>query len=183
MGGLSNVYTGYQPVTDEAIRAKMETAWGVTDLPAQAGLKVTEMIPKAADGSLKALYIVGENPLVSDPDLNHARKSISKLEFLVVQYIFLTETAELADVVLPSCCFAEKEGTFSNTERRVQRVRKAVAPPGQARDDWWITCGIAERMGYPMSYAGAREIMQELAAVTPSYAGISYERIETEGIH
>jgi formate dehydrogenase alpha subunit len=183
MGGLPNVYSGYQAVEDEAIRSRMESAWGVTGLPAKAGLKVTEMIPKAADGSLKALYIVGENPLVSDPDLNHARKCFSKLEFLVVQDIFLTETAKIADVVLPSCCFAEKEGTFSNTERRVQRVRKAVEPPGQARDDWWITCRIAERMGYSMPYESSRAIMQEIAAVTPSYAGITFERLETEGIH
>jgi len=183
MGGLPNVYSGYQSVEDEAIRSKMESAWGVAGLPAKAGLKVTEMIPKAADGSLKALYIVGENPLVSDPDLNHARKGFAKLEFLVVQDIFLTETAKLADVVLPSCCFAEKDGTFANTERKVQRVRKAVEPPGQARDDWWITCRIADRMGYPMPYDGSRAIMEEIAAVTPSYAGITYARIEAEGIH
>jgi len=183
MGGLPNVYTGYQPVADDAVRAKMESAWGVGGLPAKPGLKATEMIPQAAEGTLKALYVVGENPLVSDPDLNHTEKSISKLEFLVVQDIFLTETARLADVVLPSACFAEKEGTFTNTERRVQRVRKAVAPPGQAKDDWWISAQIATRMGYPMAYNSSREIFAEIAAVTPSYAGITYDRLETEGIH
>jgi formate dehydrogenase major subunit len=183
MGGLPNVYTGYQQVGDDASRGRMETAWGVTDLPDKPGLKVTEMFPKAADGSLKALYIVGENPLVSDPDLNHAENSMSKLDFLVVQDIFLTETARLADVVLPSCCFAEKEGTFTNTERRVQRVRKAVDAPGEAWDDWRITCEIAARMGCAMPYENSRAIMEEIADVTPSYAGITYDRIEQEGIH
>ncbi len=132
MGGLPNVYSGYQGVADEAARGRMETAWGVTGLPAKPGLTVTEMIPKAHSGELKALYIIGENPLVSDPDLNHAEKSIAHLDFLVVQDIFMTETAKQADVILPSTCFAEKDGTFSNTERRVQRVRKAVDPPGDA---------------------------------------------------
>lgn len=183
MGGLPNVYTGYQPVDDDAVRRKMESAWGVTGLPAKPGLKATEMIPMAGDGSLKALYVVGENPLVSDPDLNHAEKSIANLDFLVVQDIFMTETARHADVVLPSRSFAEKDGTFTNTERRVQLVRKAVDPPGQVKDDWEITCEIATRMGYPLSYERSRDIMEEIAGVTPSYAGITYERIEFEGIH
>jgi len=183
MGGLPNVYTGYQSVADDAIRSRMASAWGVTELPATPGLKVTEMVAKAHQGEFKAFYIIGENPLVSDPDLNHAEKGLANLDFLVVQDIFMTETAQLADVVLPSACFAEKEGTFSNTERRVQRVRKAVDPPGQARDDWQITCEIASRMGYAMSYENSREIMEEIARLTPSYAGISYDRIETEGLH
>ena len=183
MGGLPNVFSAYQPVADEMPRKKMETAWGIFDLPPRPGLAVTEMVPLAYKGSLKAMYIIGENPLVSDPDLNHAQAGFSNLEFLVVQDIFLTETAALADVVLPSCCFAEKDGTFSNTERRVQRVRKALTPPGDARDDWVITCEIATRMGYPMQYADSSTIMEEIAQVTPSYAGITYARIETEGIH
>jgi formate dehydrogenase alpha subunit len=183
MGGLPNVFSGYQPVTDLSLVKKMEEAWGVTGLPTKPGLTVTQMVPKAAAGELKSLYIIGENPLVSDPDLNHAEKSLSKLDFLVVQDIFLTETARLADVVLPSKCFAEKEGTFSNTERRVQRVRKAIEAPGEAMDDWKIMCEIATRMGIAMSYKDSREIMKEIAAVTPSYAGIDYERIETVGIH
>ncbi len=182
-GGLPNVYSGYQPVTDEAARKKMEAAWGVADLPDQAGLTATAMIPKAHDGDLKALYIIGENPLVSDPDLNHAEKSIRNLDFLVVQDIFMTETAQLADVVLPSTCFAEKDGTFTNSERRVQRIRKAVDGPGDTRDDWQILCDIATRMDYSMSYETSRDIMEEIGAVTPSYAGISYDRIEVEGIH
>jgi formate dehydrogenase major subunit/formate dehydrogenase alpha subunit len=183
MGGLPNVYTAYQPVSDLAIAKKFEEAWGVTELSTQVGLKATEMIPKAHDGELKALYIVGENPLVSDPDLNHLEKSIAKLDFLVVQDIFLNETAQLADVVLPSSCFAEKDGTFSNTERRVQRIRKAVEPPGDARDDWWIVCEIARRMGYPMEYADSEAIFEEIRKVTPSYAGITYRRIEGGGLH
>ena len=183
MGGLPDVFSGYQKVIDIGARKKMEDAWGVSDLPDKPGLKVTEMIPKAHDKTLKALYIVGENPLVSDPDLNHAEKSIKNLDFLVVQDIFMTETAQLADVVLPSACFAEKEGTFSNTERRVQRVRKAVDPPGDSKDDWKIICEIASRMGYPMSYESSRAIMEEISRVTPSYAGISYDRLEEEGIH
>ncbi|MEZ4550673.1 MAG: molybdopterin-dependent oxidoreductase [Desulfobacterales bacterium] len=183
MGGLPNVYTGYQPVTDEGARKKMEAAWGVTDLPEKPGLTVTKMVPMAHDGDIKAMYIIGENPLVSDPDLNHAEKSFGNLEFLVVQDIFMTETARIADVVLPTACFAEKEGTFSNTERRVQRVRKAVDAPGDAWDDWKITAAIANRMGYPMNYESAREIFEEIASVTPSYAGITYARINKEGLH
>jgi len=183
MGGLPDVYTGYQKVIDEAARNRMEKAWGVAGLPDKPGLKVTEMIPKAHSGELKALYIIGENPLVSDPDLSHVEKSIAHLDFLVVQDIFMTETARQADVILPSRCFAEKDGTFSNTERRVQRVRKAVDPPGDAWDDWKITCEIATRMGYVMNYEDSRAIMEEISRLTPSYAGITYDRIENEGIH
>lgn len=183
MGGLPNVYTGYQPVSDLAVAKKMEEAWGVTGLPTQPGLTVTKMLPKAHDGELKAMYIIGENPMVSDADLNHAEKSLKNLELLVVQDIFMTETAKIADVVFPSACFAEKEGTFSNTERRVQRVRKAVDAPGQCKDDWWITCQLAERMGYTMNYDSSQAIFDEIAKVTPSYGGITYARIETEGLH
>ncbi len=183
MGGLPDVYSGYQKVIAPEARKRMEEAWEVSGLPEKPGLTVTQMIPKAHDGDLKALYIIGENPLVSDPDLNHAEKSFANLDFLVVQDIFMTETAKTADVVLPSRCYAEKEGTFSNTERRVQRVRKAVEPPGQAKYDWEITCEISTRMGYSMSYENSRSIMEEISRVTPSYAGINYDRIEQEGIH
>jgi formate dehydrogenase major subunit len=182
-GGLPDVYSGYQKVIDPAARQKMEQAWGVDNLPDQPGMKVTHMIPAAHDGKLKAFYIIGENPLVSDPDLNHCEKSMRNLDFLVVQDIFMTETARLADVVLPSACYAEKDGTFTNSERRVQRVRKAVEPPGQAWSDWKIFCDIANRMNYPMNYENSRQIMEEISQVTPSYAGISYDRIEYEGIH
>ena len=183
MGGLPNVYTAYQPVADLAVAQKMEQAWGVTDLSTQPGLTVTQMVPKAHEGELKALYIIGENPLVSDPDLNHAEASLKHLDFLVVQDIFMTETAQLADVVLPSKCFAEKDGTFSNTERRVQRIRKAVDEPGEVKDDWQILCDIASRMGFPMAYENSQAVFEELTKVTPSYAGITYDRIAAEGLH
>ena len=183
MGGLPNVYSGYQAVSDLANAKKMEEAWGVTGLPTQPGLTVTQMVPKAHEGEFKALYIIGENPLVSDPDLNHAEASLKHLDFLVVQDIFLTETAELADVVLPAKSFAEKDGTFSNTERRVQRIRKAVEPPGEVKDDWEILCEVATRMGYEMHYENSEAVFNELASVTPSYAGINYARIEHDGLH
>jgi formate dehydrogenase major subunit len=183
MGGLPSVFTAYQPVTDEAARKKLEAAWGVENLSAKPGLVVTDMIPKAHAGEIKAMYIIGENPLVSDADLSHVEESLKHLDFLLVQDIFLTETAKFADVVLPSSCFAEKDGTFSNTERRVQRVRKAVESPGETKDDWWITCEIASRMGFEMKYQNSEEIFEEIRTVTPSYAGITYERINEEGIH
>ncbi|MCP4681383.1 MAG: molybdopterin-dependent oxidoreductase, partial [Desulfobacterales bacterium] len=183
MGGLPNVFTGYQPVTSEDAIKKMEGKWRVTGISDSPGLTATQMVPKAHDGELKALYIIGENPLVSDPDLNHAERSLSRLLLMVVQDIFMTETAKLADVVLPSKCFAEKEGTFSNTERRVQRVRKAVDPPGQTKDDWEILCEIATKMGVSMKYNHSRAIMEEISSVTPSYAGINYQRIEKTGLH
>jgi formate dehydrogenase alpha subunit len=182
MGGLPNVFTAYQAVTDEAARKKLEAAWGVENLSAKPGLVVTDMIPKAHSGEIKAMYIIGENPLVSDADLSHVEDSLKHLDFLVVQDIFLTETAQYADVVFPSTCFAEKEGTFSNTERRVQRVRKAVESPGETKDDWWITCEIGTRMGFEMKYQNSEEIFEEIRTVTPSYAGITYERINEEGI-
>lgn len=183
MGGLPNVFSGYQPVSDPGAVSKMEKAWGVTGLSNQPGLTVTNMVPKAQTGEIKAMYVIGENPFVSDPDLNHAEKGFSNLDFLVVQDIFMTETAVAADVVLPSRCFAEKDGTFSNTERRVQRVRKAVDPPGEAREDWEITAQIASRMGFDMGFKDAEAVFTELCSVTPSYGGITWARIEKEGLH
>jgi formate dehydrogenase alpha subunit len=182
MGCLPNVYSGYQPVTDTAVAEKMAVAWKTTHLSKKMGLKATEMIPMALSGDIKALYIIGENPMVSDPDLNHAQKCLQNLDLLVVQDIFMTETAQLADVILPATCFAEKAGTFTNTERKVQRVRPAVPAPGQARDDWRISAALATRMGEPMEYEDAEAIFDEIAQVTPSYAGISYERIEIDGL-
>ncbi len=183
MGGLPNVYSGYQKVEDASAREKMEKAWGVKGLPEKAGLKATEMIPKALSKEIRALYIIGENPMISDPDTAHVKKALDSLDFLVVQDIFLTETAKLADVVLPGCSFAEKDGTFTNTERRVQRVRKAIEPVGDSKADWQIICELAEKMGYPMNYSSAEEIMEEIAQVTPSYGGITYDRIDKVGIH
>jgi formate dehydrogenase alpha subunit len=183
LGGLPNVYTGYQKVDDPAIRERMEKAWGVEKLPDKPGLTVTEMMEKGPEGGIRSLYIIGENPMVSDPDLNHAKKTLENFDFLVVQDIFLTETAEMADVVLPSASFAEKEGTFANTERKVQRVRKAVEPPGEAREDWEIISDLSSRMGYNMDYKSAEAIMEEIAQVTPSYCGINYDRLKDDGIH
>jgi len=183
LGGLPNVFTAYQSVTDDSARKNLENKWDISGLSSKVGLTATEMIPAAHDGTIKAFYIMGENPLVSDPDLAHAKAGFDNLDFIVVQDMFLTETAKVADVVLPARCFAEKDGTFSNTERKVQRVREAVTPPGEAKYDWEITCEIATRMGYAMSYKNSEEIMQEITQVTPSYGGISYERIEKEGLH
>ena len=183
MGALPNVYTGYQPVVDLAIRDRMEKAWGVEKLPEKPGITVTEMMEKAHEGKMKGLYIIGENPMISDPDLNHAKKSLENLDFLVVQDIFLTETAQMADVVLPAASFAEKEGTFVNTERKVQLIRKAVEPPGDAKEDWKIIADLSGQMGYLMNFGNATDIMEEIAEVTPSYSGINYGRLKSDGIH
>ena len=181
MGGLPNVYPAYQQVASEDVRKKFEAAWGAK-LSSKPGLTLMEIMAAAGSGAIKALYIMGENPLLSDPDLQHVKKELQKLDLMIVQDIFLTETAQLADVVLPVTSFAEKEGTFSNTERRVQRVRKAIEPPGEAKTDWEVICAISNKIGYPMNYSSAKEIFEEVVKVTPSYAGISYERLEKQGI-
>lgn len=181
LGALPNVYPGYQNVEDPGTRAKFEKAWDAK-LPEKNGLTVTEIVNGAGEGTIKGVYIMGENPMVSDPNLNHVKDAFEKLEFLVVQDIFLTQTAEMADVVLPACSFAEKEGTFTNTERRVQLSEKALDPPGQARDDWAIVCDISGRMGRPMNYAGPSEIMDEIASVSPIYGGIFYDRLKPDGL-
>jgi len=189
MGALPNVYTGYQKVTDEATRKKFIEAWGVDDIAeGKVGYTVTELINVLADkpGEIKGLYIMGENPMLSDPDLHHVEKGLKNAEFIVVQDIFMTETAELADVVLPAACFAERDGTQTSTERRVQRWRKAQNPPGEAKEDWQIICELAARMGYEkqFSFKSPEEIFDEIAAVTPSYHGMSYARLEKpEALH
>ncbi len=177
MGALPNVFPGYQRVTDEALRKKFEAAWGVS-LPDRPGITVVEIMNAAAEGKIKALYIMGENPMLSDPDLHHVEQGLKALEFLVVQDIFLTETAQLADVVLPTVCFAEKEGTFTNTERRVQLLNQALPGPGESKQDWEIICELAGRLGYPMSYHNPAEIMEEARKLTPSYGGISHYRLK-----
>jgi formate dehydrogenase alpha subunit len=182
MGGLPNVFSGYQPVTDANARAKMEQAWGVENLPDWVGLTMTSMVPAIPEGKIKALYIIGENPVVSDPDSDHLVKAFQKLDFLVVQDIFLTETARLADVVLPATTFAEKDGTFSNTERRVSRVRQVMPPVGDSRPDWQILAELSRRLGYPMDYASPEAIFEEIRQVTPSYAGITYARLDAGGL-
>jgi formate dehydrogenase alpha subunit len=193
MGGLPNVYPGYQAVTSSAARKKFEAAWGVP-LSDQVGTTVVHMLNKAETGEIRALYIMGENPMMSDPDVGHVRRCLESVDFLVVQDIFLTETAELADIVLPATTFAEKDGTFTNTERRVQRVRAAIEPLGDSRPDWEILCDLAQRMvarGSPpaadapfagWNYAHPSEIMDEVTALTPVYGGIRYDRIEESGL-
>jgi len=182
MAALPNVYPGYQKVDNPDAQKKFEKAWGCK-LSGEKGLTLTEMMDGAYEGKVKALYIVGENPIISDPDSKHVEDALKKLDFLVVQDIFLTETARLADVVLPAATFAEKEGTFSNTERRVQRVRKAIDPVGESRPDWRIVCDIAQGMGAKgFEFESPAEIMEEIASVTPQYGGISYERLEEGGL-
>jgi formate dehydrogenase alpha subunit len=197
MGGLPNVLTGYQAITDEAVRAKFENAWTApTQIPAKPGLTVTELMSGVLDGRIKALYIMGENPLLSDPNMNHVEAALNAVDFLVVQDIFLNETAQLADVVLPGVSFAEKEGTYTNTERRVQRVRPALAIKGDAHRDLDIICDLGRRLSASdgegpsgvihsvsnWTYSGASAVWDEIAALTPSMAGISYERLESGGI-
>ena len=181
LGALPNVYPGYQAVTDPAIRAKFEAAWG-SSLSPNPGLTITEMIDLAGK-KLKAVYLMGENPVLSEPDAAHAREALAKLEFLVVQDIFLSETAKLADVVLPSASFAEKDGTFTSTERRVQRIRKAIEPVGDSRPDWLITCQIGKRLGSKgFDFEHPSQIMEEIASLMPIYGGITYERLEAGGL-
>ncbi len=182
VGALPNLYPGYQSVTDENIRKKFEEAWH-TKLPPKPGLTVVEMINEAEKGNLKALYIMGENPMVSDPDIGHVKKGLEKLDFLVVQDIFLSETAELADIVLPSASYAEKEGTLTATDRRVQIINKAIDPVGESKPDWRIICELAKKMGSrEFEYYSASDIMDEIARLTPIYGGISYERLRVQDI-
>ncbi len=181
MGGLPNVYTGYQAVTDPAARQKFEEAWK-TKLSEKVGLTATEMFPAVLNGKVKGMIILGENPVVSDPDSLHVEKALKALDFLLVIDIFRTPTSDLAHVVLPGVSFAEKDGTFSNTERRVQMVRKAVEPPGESKPDWRIIQELSNRFGYPMDYESPSAVMDEIAHLTPSYGGITYERLQEEGL-
>jgi formate dehydrogenase alpha subunit len=181
LGALPNVYPGYQSVEDSKIRAKFEKAWS-KKLSPNNGLTVIEIFHAVETGDIKAIYIMGENPALSDPNLNRTRKALEMVDFLVVQDIFLSETARYADVVLPSACFAEKNGTFTNTERRVQRIRTAVPPPGEARSDWQTICDLSTRLGYKMSYDSTGQIMDEIASLTPIYGGMSFERIDSVGL-
>jgi len=180
MGALPNVYSGYQPVINPDVRATFEKAWGVS-LPDKVGLMIPEMFDKANAGEIKAMYILGENPVLTDPNSNHIRSGLEKLEFLVVHELFLSETAEYADVVLPAASFAETDGTFDSTERRVQRVRKAIEPiPG--RTNWQTIMALSAKMGYPMNYNTPEDIWNEMASLTPAFAGITYEKLEEKGI-
>jgi len=181
MGGLPNVYPGYQPVNVPANKEKFEAAWNAK-LSDKVGLTIPGVLEGLSAGTVKAAYVVGENPMMSDPDVHHVEKALRNAELLVVQDIFLTPTAELAHVVLPGASFAEKDGTFSSTERRVQRVRQAVKPVGDSRADWEIIQELSTRFGYPMKYASPAEIMEEVGRVTPSYGGITFDRLEGDGL-
>ncbi len=181
MGALPNVFPGYQRVDNADARHKFESAWGCI-LDEKPGLPVTEMTDAVFQGQIKAMYIAGENPLMSEPYLGHTRDAMEKLEFLVVQDIFPTETATIADVILPAAVFAEKDGTFTSTERRVQKLGKAVNPPGEARPDWEIVSMLAQRMGYPFGYRNTAAIMEEIASLTPIYGGIHHTRMDKYGL-
>jgi formate dehydrogenase major subunit len=188
MGALPNVYSGYQAVIVPDMRKKMTDAWGCELAEGKVGYTVTDMINVLADkpGTLKCMYVMGENPMISDPDLHHVEKGLKNLEFLVVQDIFLTETAELANVVLPAACYAEKDGTQTSTERRVQKWRKAQDPPGQAKADWQIICELAKAMGFEKQFPfrSPEEIFTEVSKVTPSYGGMNYARLDKpEALH
>lgn len=181
MACLPGNLPGYRNVANADHRKPFEDAWG-TKIPDNPGLILPKMIDAAYDGSVKAFIVMGENLMMSDPDINHVEKALKNLDLLVTQDIFLNETGELADVVFPSTCWMEKDGTFTNTERRVMRVRKAVDPPGKALADWEIITDLANKMGVDWGYSSTREIMEEINKVTASYAGITYDRIEEEGI-
>ncbi len=181
MGGLPNVYPGYQKVTDQAAAEKFGQAWGV-QVSLDLGRTIMKMVNGILDGQVHALYVLGENPALSDPNSNHVREALEKVPLLVVQDIVRTETVEYADVVLPGAAFAEKDGTFTNSERRVQLVRKAIDPPGEARDDSWIICEVASRMGYAMEHKAPAEVFDELASLTPQYGGMSYGRLAGDGL-
>jgi len=193
LGGLPNVYPGYQKVTLPENREKFAKAWGVATgdgLSDQVGLTATEMMPAAADGELKVLYILGENPIMSEPDTNHIRHCLETCDFILLQEIFPSETSPYADILLPGASFAEKDGTFTNTERRIQMGRKAIKSPGEAKPDWWITAElakhvlagggrqIAEATYSGWDYENPAQVMDEIAALTPIYAGVSHKRLE-----
>ena len=178
VGALPNVYPGYQAVANEEAGQKFEKAWG-TKLSREPGLTIVEITDAAREGNVKGMYIVGENPMISDPDIEHVRQGLEALDFLVVQDIFMTETAALADVVLPASSYAEKEGTFTATDRRVQRVRKAIEPVGESREDWKIIIDIAKRLGGKgFDFESPAEIMDELASLAPIYGGVSFDRLD-----
>ncbi|WP_192889018.1 formate dehydrogenase subunit alpha [Vibrio bathopelagicus] len=182
MGALPNNLPGYQKVYNPMVRQKFAMEWGVSDLPAETGLTLTEIIDAACHRDVRGLYVMGENPVLSDPNQAHVIEGLEALDFLVVQDIFLTETAQYADVVLPSCSFAEKSGHFTNTERRVQRINPAVNPPGEAKEDWVIIQMLANAMGGGWGYSTVADITNEIARVTPQYGGLRWENITVNGV-
>lgn len=181
LGGLPDVYPGYQSVSNPDMQHKFESAWG-QDLPDAPGLTVVEMMDAAAEGSIRGMYVMGENPMVSDPHIRHVKEGLENLDFLVVQDLFVSETAELADVVLPAASFAEKSGTFTNTERRIQALTPAIDPIGESKPDWEIIQAMSTSLGYPMAYDSVDEITDEIADLTPIYGGITADRIDDQGL-
>ena len=182
MGGLPNVLTGYQSISDPEVRERFTAAWG-RDIPQNQGMTVTDMVQGMETGKIKGLYVIGENPKLSDPDLNHLGNALKKLDILVVQDLFLSETSQVADVVLAAASSAEKEGTVTNTERRCMHMDKAIDPIGEALPDWEIICRFSKALGYDMDYHSPEEIFNEIARLTPkSYGGMSYERLGLDGL-
>jgi formate dehydrogenase alpha subunit len=182
MGALPNFFPGYQKIGDIDIQNKFETAWGIK-LGSSPGLTLPEILDATHKNSIKAVYLIGENPVLSEPDTGHVKEALKKLDFLIAQDIFLSESAQLAHVVLPAASFAEKDGTFTNTERRIQRVRKALEPIGHSKPDWWIICEIAKKMGASgFNFSHPSDIMKEIASLTEYYAGITYQRLENTGL-
>jgi formate dehydrogenase alpha subunit len=180
MGGLPSYLPGYVRVEDDQRKERIAEAWGCT-LPGMKGLTLMEMINECGD-SIRAMFIMGENPMLSDPDTNHVREQLSKLDFLVVSELFMSETAKLADVVLPAASFAEKDGTFTATDRRIQMIRKAVDPVGGSRPDWVIISDISRRLGFQMNYGSPSDIMDEIASLGGIYGGVNHERLENEDL-
>jgi predicted molibdopterin-dependent oxidoreductase YjgC len=181
IGALPGTFPGYQSVSNPEVIKKFEAAWDCKLNPVP-GLALTEMFKAAGAGKMKSLYVIGEDPVISEPDRNNTIKSLQNLDFLVVQDIFMTDTAQLADVVLPAAGAGSDDGTYTNTERRIQRVRQAVPPPGEAKPDWEIVCMVARQMGFSgFDFNNASEVWDEIARLTPSMAGISYDRLEREG--
>jgi formate dehydrogenase major subunit len=181
MGLIPMFYPDYKKADDPAVRTRFEQAWGTSGLDPKRGLTVTEIIGSALKGGVRGMYMLGENPFLSDPNINKVRKALSALDFLVVQDIFLTETAEFADVILPASSYLEKDGTYTNTDRRVQLGRKVLDTPGEARVDWEVVQDIANRIGLGWSYSSAREIFDEIVSVMPSYANLSYDNLGPSG--
>src|SRR5262249_8377205 len=181
MGLIPMFYPDYKKADVPGVRRRLEGLWDAPDLDPKRGLTVTEIIGSALKGGVRGMYMMGENPFLSDPNINKVRKALSTLDFLAVQDIFLTETAEFADVVLPASSFLEKTGTYTNTDRRVQIGRPALQPPGEARLDWQILCDLATRLGYPMRYQSTEEVFDEFQALTANYRGLTYEHLGATG--
>jgi predicted molibdopterin-dependent oxidoreductase YjgC len=181
MGSLSEFLPGYQRIDDEKARRRFEEIWE-KEIPEKPGFSYMEMFDKVSEGKIKALYVSCEDPFITLPNLERLKNGLHHLEFLVVQDLFMTHIGSYAHVILPGVSFAEKDGTFTNMERRVQRVRKAISPVGDARPDWKILCDLSTKMGYPMGYQSPAEIMEEIASLVPIYEGINYSNLEKGGI-